>query len=136
MSDRMTDQEMAEIFRGVKITFSKHCKSGIVGRDKCPCWRCKRERGEPPTACVACRQPIIPGEESADFHDYHNEREQCVAATARRCAEMLETEGVMLDIVPGETKYAHVARFARAFAAKMRTEFNLEQPKAKGRPKR
>jgi hypothetical protein len=50
----------------------------------------------------------------------------CVAAATRRCAEMLETEGVMLAIVPGETKHDHVIRFARAFAAKIRTKFKLE----------
>lgn len=40
----MTDEELAEIFRGVKITFSKNCRSGLV--DRCECWRCRKGRGE------------------------------------------------------------------------------------------
>lgn len=26
---------------GAKVTFSANCRSGIIGRDKCQCWRCR-----------------------------------------------------------------------------------------------
>ena len=26
---------------GATISFSKNCVSGIIGRDKCRCWRCR-----------------------------------------------------------------------------------------------
>lgn len=45
--------------------------------------------------------------------------------TARRCAEMLETEGVLLPIETPETKQDRCVRFARAFAQKIRDEFGL-----------
>lgn len=34
---------------GVKITFSKNCRSGLLPKDTCQCWRCRQERGEPVT---------------------------------------------------------------------------------------
>jgi hypothetical protein len=51
--------------------------------------------------------------------------EEAHLAAARRCAEMLETEGVMLPIVTPETKQDRCVRFARAFAQKIRDEFGL-----------
>lgn len=45
--------EFAELFRGVKFTFSINCCSGIVsllGPDaRCECWRCRKERGQDAT---------------------------------------------------------------------------------------
>ena len=32
--------------KGSKISFSKNCISGFVGRDKCQCWRCRGDRDE------------------------------------------------------------------------------------------
>lgn len=47
------------------------------------------------------------------------------AMTALRCAELLETTGVMLKIIPGETKQDRCVRFARMMALKIRKEFGL-----------
>lgn len=33
---------------GCKVTFSMHCRSGLLGR--CECWRCREKRGELVTA--------------------------------------------------------------------------------------
>lgn len=50
--------------------------------------------------------------------------EDALCQVARHCAEMLRTEGVMLPIIPGETKADHVVRFACAFADKIERKFN------------
>lgn len=42
---RDLDQLIDEI--GAQITFSAHCRSGIVGDDRCGCWRC--QGGSPAT---------------------------------------------------------------------------------------
>jgi hypothetical protein len=51
-------------------------------------------------------------------------RDQARAAERKRtllwAAKQLETTGVLLPIVPGETKHNHVIRFAEAFADKLR----------------
>jgi hypothetical protein len=47
-----------------------------------------------------------------------------------RCAAMLRTEGVMLPIVPGETKHDHIKRYAFAMAKKMESEFGLSEAPA------
>lgn len=47
----MTDEEIIKLFRDVKITFSRHCHSGIAGYlspdHHCGCRRCRTDRGEP-----------------------------------------------------------------------------------------
>ena len=30
---------------GLTLSFSRWCRSGIVGKDKCVCWRCRGEDG-------------------------------------------------------------------------------------------
>jgi hypothetical protein len=50
---------------------------------------------------------------------------QVQAETAKECAEMLDTSGVLLPIVPGETKSDQVIRFAHAFANKIRAKFGV-----------
>ncbi len=44
-------ESLADVFRGVKLTFSKNCHSGIASAispdHKCGCWRCRTKRGEP-----------------------------------------------------------------------------------------
>lgn len=34
---------------GAKVTFSKNCASGLLGGNRCNCWRCRKTRGEPVT---------------------------------------------------------------------------------------
>lgn len=44
----MSWDEIMALFAGVKITFSRNCSSGILPPgERCECWRCRRERGEP-----------------------------------------------------------------------------------------
>lgn len=44
----MSWAEIMALFAGVKITFSRNCSSGILPTgERCECWRCRRERGEP-----------------------------------------------------------------------------------------
>ena len=66
--------------------------------------------------------PNLPADKTLD-----EKRDELVAmlVQARRdgmeaAAKMLETSGVLLPIIPGETKADHVVRFANAFAAKIR----------------
>lgn len=33
---------------GAKMTFSVNCCSGLIG-ERCQCWRCRKDRGEPVT---------------------------------------------------------------------------------------
>ncbi len=42
-------EELSKMLDGAKFTFSRNCSSGLIGNDKCECWRCKQERGETPT---------------------------------------------------------------------------------------
>lgn len=63
-----------------------------------------------------------PDTEDVDWFDKRSELAQhAFDAGLKRAAELLETSGVLLSIVPGETKAAHVKRFAEAFAAKLRS---------------
>ena len=50
-------EELLKVFEGVKFTFSKDCRSGIVGKENCQCWRCKKERGEPADEPAGRREP-------------------------------------------------------------------------------
>jgi hypothetical protein len=36
-------------FKDLKITFSKHCRSGLLPAGTCQCWRCRKSRGEEAT---------------------------------------------------------------------------------------
>lgn len=40
-------QALRDVFKGVKVTFSKNCRSGLLA--VCQCWRCRKSRNEPVT---------------------------------------------------------------------------------------
>lgn len=48
---RIDWKTLEDVFRNVRLTFSMHCHSGLIGFTRpghqCSCWRCKGERGEP-----------------------------------------------------------------------------------------
>jgi len=46
--DAITELADALDGAGLTVSMSAHCRSGIVGRDVCRCWRCRGEKG--PTA--------------------------------------------------------------------------------------
>lgn len=47
---RMTPEELDRLIGDAEITFSINCSSGLCDSskgEKCNCWRCRQERGEP-----------------------------------------------------------------------------------------
>lgn len=55
MSDSL--KQLFDILKeaNVRVTFSRHCCSGLIGADKCECWRCRKARGLPPDEALAER---------------------------------------------------------------------------------
>ena len=49
-SQEFSFQELLDLFKDVKITFSQHCHSGIANYKSpdhvCGCWRCRKARNE------------------------------------------------------------------------------------------
>lgn len=46
MGTTMTEEEFKAILDNLPVTFSAHCRSGLLPPGTCQCWRCKGERGE------------------------------------------------------------------------------------------